>query len=59
MVKAILIFAVVVQIVLAIQTEGLTRALAELSAFLLLVGLVAMHKQQKRLQEKIEPEEIG
>ena len=59
MIKVVLLLAVVLQLIVAIQTEGLTRALSELSAFLLLVALVANHKQQKRMKVKLEPEELG
>ncbi|MDC5840735.1 hypothetical protein [Vibrio europaeus] len=48
--RAILVFAVILQIIVAVQTEGLTRALAELSAFLLVLGLVFSFKQKKRAQ---------
>lgn len=38
--KAMIIVAVLIQIVIAIQSEGLARALAELTAFILVVMLV-------------------
>ncbi|MFM2590414.1 hypothetical protein [Vibrio sp. TBV020] len=56
MIKAALIAAVILQIVVAVQTEGLIRALAELSAFLLVLALVFSLKSQKRrkLTHKID-----
>jgi hypothetical protein len=59
MIKGVLLLAVLLQLSVAFQTEGLPRALSELSAFLLLIALVATHKQQKQRKAKIEPEEIG
>ncbi|WP_174217998.1 hypothetical protein [Vibrio mexicanus] len=57
--RGILIVAVIIQIVLAIQTDGLTRALAELSAFLLLLGLViSVKRARKAKQAKFEIEEV-
>ncbi|WP_167494611.1 MULTISPECIES: hypothetical protein [Vibrio] len=43
--KVMLVLAVVIQIVVAIQSEGLARSLAELTAFLLVAALVVHHKQ--------------
>jgi|GEM_PF-1085285 len=48
MMKAALVIAVILQIVVAIQSDGLVRALAELSAFLLVFVLVLSAKTQKR-----------
>jgi hypothetical protein len=48
MMKAALVIAVILQIVVAIQSDGLVRALAELSAFLLVFVLVLCAKTQKR-----------
>ncbi|WP_198591727.1 hypothetical protein [Vibrio sp. 10N.286.49.B3] len=41
--KVILLIVVLLQLSLAFYSEGLTRSLAELSAFVLVVGL-ALHK---------------
>ncbi|MGD8172211.1 hypothetical protein ACQEXU_11165 [Vibrio sp. TRT 21S02] len=43
--KAMIIVAVLIQIVIAIQSEGLARALAELTAFILVVMLVLEKKK--------------
>jgi hypothetical protein len=48
MMKAALVIAVILQIVVAIQSDGLVRSLAELSAFLLVFVLVLSAKTQKR-----------
>lgn len=48
MMKAALVIAVILQIVVAVQSDGLVRALAELSAFLLVSVLVLSAKSQKR-----------
>ncbi len=55
--KAVLVIAVILQIIMAVQSEGLIRALAELSAFLLLVAIVFSYQQQKKQPVKLEPEE--
>ncbi|MDC5807199.1 hypothetical protein OPW36_23615 [Vibrio europaeus] len=57
--RAILVFAVILQIIVAVQTEGLTRALAELSAFLLVLGLVFSFKQKKRAQSAKDIGRLG
>ena len=44
--KAILIVAIVLQVIVATQSEGLTRSLAELCAFLLVMGLVFSIKKR-------------
>lgn len=56
MTRALLVIAVIIQIVVAIQSEGLARALAELCAFLLVVAIVFELKPAKRtkLQRNIE-----
>ncbi len=47
-------------IVVAIQTEGLVRALAELAAFIVVVFTVRQHRKHKQHETvRIEPEEIG
>lgn len=48
MIKAVLVIAVILQIVVAVQSDGLVRALAELSAFLLVSVLVLSGNTQKR-----------
>lgn len=48
MMKAALVIAVILQIIVAVQSDGLVRALAELSAFLLVSVLVLSAKPQKR-----------
>lgn len=54
--KAILVVAVLLQIIVAVQSEGLIRALTELSAFLLVVVIVVSSKQQKRQSLELEAE---
>ncbi|WP_117234446.1 hypothetical protein [Vibrio maerlii] len=48
-------------IAIAIQNEGIIRALAELAAFIVVVFTVRKHRKHRRHNEmvKIEPEEIG
>lgn len=58
MVKGILIAAVLLLIGLATQTDGMLRAIFELSAFLVTVSLVFTYKQNKHSSGKIEPEEL-
>ncbi len=48
MIKAILVFAVILQIIVAVQSEGLARSLAELTAFLLVCAFVFNLKASKR-----------
>lgn len=55
--KVVLVIAVILQIIMAVQSEGLIRALAELSAFLLLVAIVFSYQQQKKQPVKFEPKE--
>lgn len=55
--KTVLVSAVFLQIVVAIQSEGLIRSLAELSAFLLVVAIALSHRQQKHAKLSIEAEE--
>ncbi|MDN3698670.1 MULTISPECIES: hypothetical protein [Vibrio] len=43
--KIIILVAIVLQITLAIQSEGLVRSIAELTAFLLVASLVLNYKQ--------------
>ncbi|EHV9723393.1 hypothetical protein ACEWBT_02455 [Vibrio parahaemolyticus] len=47
MVKLVLLIAVVLQISIAISSEGLTRSLAELTAFLIAIALVFALKSDK------------
>ncbi|EIY7833419.1 hypothetical protein MNR03_003348 [Vibrio parahaemolyticus] len=47
MVKSVLLIAVVLQIGIAISSEGLTRSLAELTAFLIAIALVFALKSDK------------
>jgi hypothetical protein len=56
--KAVLVIAVLLQIIVAIQSEGLIRALAELSAFLLVLAIVFSYKQQKRRKLELEAEDL-
>lgn len=56
--KAVLVIAVILQIIVAIQSEGLIRALAELSAFLLVLAIVFSYKQQKRRKLELEAEDF-
>ncbi|BDR14121.1 hypothetical protein [Vibrio sp. STUT-A11] len=46
MVKTVLIAAVLLQIGISLNSEGLARSLAELTAFLIAIALVFIHKQQ-------------
>lgn len=55
--KTVLVSAVLLQIVVAIQSEGLIRSLAELSAFLLVIAIALSHRQQKHAKLGIEAEE--
>ncbi|WP_204243993.1 hypothetical protein [Vibrio galatheae] len=45
--RVVLVVAVIVQIIVAIQSEGLVRSLAELSAFLLVLAIVFQFKSSK------------
>ncbi|OEF04006.1 hypothetical protein [Vibrio genomosp. F10] len=61
--KAVLLSAVVILVAVAINTQGLIRSLAELSAFLCVVGLVINVKRKKSdkvtlSKVKIEAEEL-
>ncbi|USD42005.1 hypothetical protein J4N42_04600 [Vibrio sp. SCSIO 43135] len=56
--KILLAAAVLLQIVVAVQTEGLTRALVELSAFLLVLAIVFSIRSSKKVAAKIEAEEL-
>ncbi|MBE4487391.1 hypothetical protein [Vibrio parahaemolyticus] len=47
MVKSVLLIAVALQIGIAISSEGLTRSLAELTAFLIAIALVFALKSDK------------
>ncbi|HCE2205296.1 TPA: hypothetical protein NGT29_002604 [Vibrio parahaemolyticus] len=48
MVKLVLLIAVVLQSGIAISSEGLTRSLAELTAFLIAIALVFALKSDKQ-----------
>lgn len=56
MIKLALVSAVILQIVVAIYSEGLVRALAELSAFLLVIAIGVNYKHQKsrKLQQSLK-----
>ncbi|WP_333003395.1 hypothetical protein [Vibrio coralliilyticus] len=56
--KAVIVLAILIQIFVAVQSEGLVRSLAELSAFLFIAALVLIYQRQKRRKLKIEPEEL-
>ncbi|WFB47247.1 hypothetical protein [Vibrio coralliilyticus] len=56
--KAVIVLAILIQILIAVQSEGLVRSLAELSAFLFIAALVLIYQRQKRRKLKIEPEEL-
>lgn len=63
--NAILIVAVVIQIIVATQSDGVMRSLCELTAFLLVIVLVFRQRQRlsprRRKQDNkvmIEPEEL-
>ncbi|CAM3187569.1 hypothetical protein [Vibrio neptunius] len=56
--KAVIVLAILIQILVAVQSEGLVRSLAELSAFLFIAALVLIYQRQKRKKLKIEPEEL-
>ncbi|MGY0616315.1 hypothetical protein [Vibrio sp. FJH11] len=45
MVKAALIAAVLLQIVVSLNSEGLARSVAELTAFLITIALVFVHNK--------------
>ncbi len=49
MVKTALIAAILLQIVVSLISEGLARSLAELTAFIITIALVLVHKQQREL----------
>ena len=54
--KALLVVAVLLQIMVALQSEGLVKALAELSEFLLVVTISFSTKQQKRQSLELDAE---
>ncbi|WP_171352178.1 hypothetical protein [Vibrio coralliilyticus] len=56
--KAVIVLAILIQILVAVQSEGLVRSLAELSAFLFIAALVLIYQRQKRRKLKIEPDEL-
>ncbi|WP_104027408.1 hypothetical protein [Vibrio jasicida] len=60
MIKLALVAAVLLQIGLAMSTEGLTRSLAELTAFLVAIALVLVHKNQSaKKAELIQPQKVN
>ncbi|MEH0689637.1 hypothetical protein H4F17_11245 [Vibrio cholerae] len=61
--NAILIVAVVIQIIVATQSEGVMRSLCELTAFLLVIVLVFRQRLSPRRRKQdnkvmIEPEDL-
>lgn len=52
--KIALIFAVLLQIGQAVTSHGLTRSLAEFTAFILVVVLVMMKKQENQANTSIQ-----
>jgi len=59
MIKLVLAAAVLLQIGVAMSTDGLTRSLAELTAFLVAIALVLVHKSQStRKVESTQPQKI-
>ncbi|NOH70917.1 hypothetical protein F0225_06125 [Vibrio pectenicida] len=46
--KAIIVLATLLQLIVATQSEGLIRALSELSAFLLVVSLLLIYRTKRR-----------
>ncbi len=48
MIKTVLVTAVLLQIGVAVSSEGLAQSLAELTAFLIAIALVFVHKQDYR-----------
>ncbi|WP_051119197.1 hypothetical protein [Vibrio campbellii] len=60
MIKLALVAAVLLQIGVAVSTEGLTRSLAELTAFLVAIALVLVHKSQSaQKEEPTQPDKIN
>ncbi|WP_319536525.1 hypothetical protein [uncultured Vibrio sp.] len=59
MVKTALVAAVLLQIGISLNSEGLARSLAELTAFLIAIALVFTHKHQStRSSDKVESESL-
>ncbi len=60
MIKLALVAAVLLQIGLAMSTEGLTRSLVELTAFLVAIALVFVHKNQSaKKAELTQPQKVN
>ncbi|MGI9948656.1 hypothetical protein [Vibrio hyugaensis] len=60
MIKLALVAAVLLQIGVAMSTEGLTRSLAELTAFLVAIALVLVHKNQSaKKAELTQPQKVN
>ncbi|WP_284191821.1 hypothetical protein [Vibrio zhanjiangensis] len=53
-VKTIIVLVTLLQIIVATQSEGIVKALAELSAFLILVSLLLLAKAKRRNQPNEE-----
>ncbi|ALR16090.1 MULTISPECIES: hypothetical protein [Vibrio] len=59
MVKTALVAAVLLQIGISLNSEGLARSLAELTAFLIAIALVFIHKQRSdRASGRTESESV-
>ncbi|WP_104025632.1 hypothetical protein [Vibrio hyugaensis] len=60
MIKLALVAAVLLQIGVAMSTEGLMRSLAELTAFLVAIALVLVHKNQSaKKAELTQPQKVN
>ncbi|WP_440889311.1 hypothetical protein [Vibrio sp. WZ-1] len=60
MIKLVLEAAVLLQIGIAVSSEGLMRSLAELTAFLIAIALVLVHRSQStRKAELTQPQKIN
>ncbi|EDP57342.1 hypothetical protein [Vibrio sp. AND4] len=60
MIKLALTAVVLLQIGVAVSTEGLMRSLAELTAFLVTIALVLVHKSKNtQKSEPIQPNKIN
>jgi hypothetical protein len=59
MVKTALIAAVLLQIVVSLNSEGLARSLAELTAFLITIALVFVHNHpRERTSDETKSENV-
>ncbi|AXY01537.1 MULTISPECIES: hypothetical protein [Vibrio] len=60
MIKFVLAASVFLQIGIAVSSEGLTRSLAELTAFLVAIALVLVHKSQRvRKDDQTQPQKTA